>query len=118
MGRQFGSTLDFAGTYEGRFDGRRGRLDIWQVYAPYPPNGYSFGITFTDLDRNVSFTNSGAPLIQNTGPKRHFITDFSLWNPSGRVDFRRLFLHTWDIDFVSGESVWSNTEYGFFFTRV
>jgi hypothetical protein len=117
MARQFNTTLDFMGTYIGRYDGRRAKLDIWQVYGIYPPNGYSFGITLTDLDRNVSFTNSGTPLIQNTGPRRHFITEFGLWNASGSVHIRRLFLHTWDIDYISGESVWNNTEYGFSFMR-
>lgn len=119
MGRQFESTLDFGGEYQGRYDGRNAKLSIWQVYAIYPPDGYSFGITFTDLDRGETYTNSGTPLIQNSGPNAHVITNFALWKQGGdgQVHFMRLLLHTWDIDYISGESEWNGQEYGMFFTR-
>ena len=118
MGRQFESTLDFGGNYVGRFDGRNGRLEVNQVYAIYPPNSYSFVVTFIDLDRNQTFSNSGNAHIEDTGPQGHKITNLVLYGPQGaQVTFSRLLLHTWDIDFISGESVWNGQEYGAFFTR-
>jgi hypothetical protein len=119
MGRQLESTLDFGGDYVGKNDGRNARLSIWQVFRVFPPNGYSFGMSFADLDNRVTYTNSGTPLIQNTGPNAHKIENFPLWRigVDGQVDFAKLLIHTWDIDFLSGITNWNGQEYGISLTR-
>ncbi len=50
----------------------------------------------------------------------HIMSDFQLdrVGGNGSVYWRRLFLHTWDISYLSGVSVWNNTEYGMSFQRV
>ena len=50
----------------------------------------------------------------------HIVSDFQLdrVGGSGSVYWSRLFLHTWNISYLSGVSVWNNTEFGISFTRI
>lgn len=123
MGRPFESILDWSGIYVGRFDGRKARFEIGQVYEIYPPDGYAFGaISYTDLDQNKTYSReTPTQLIANVGPQGHELPGFTLLlNGNYNLDtvtFSRLLIHTQDIDYISGESVWNGQEYGAFFTR-
>jgi hypothetical protein len=114
-GGAFQGTQDWAGTYSGVLDGRPATLQIWQVYAIYPPDGWTFSMALTDHGGVQYFT--GPELIVNVGPQCHELPAFALWTSDGRsqVDFNRLLLHTWDTSYISGETSWSGGEYGCMF---
>jgi hypothetical protein len=108
---------DFVGTYRGSYDGRNAQVTI-EAGAPGIVSFNSlFTVTFTDLDRNETY--QGIATIPEA-VVTHIMSDFQLnrLGGNGSVYWSRLFLHTWDISYLSGVSVWNNTEYGMSFTRV
>ncbi|WP_141522458.1 hypothetical protein [Bacillus toyonensis] len=120
MGGQFSSPLDFTGKYRGKYDGRNALLEFWSVFNIFRPGTkYSFGIKFIDLDRGLTFANNGHQLIQDMAGHFHVIKNFNipLEGGHGYVNFSRLLMHTWDTDYISGESSWNGQEYGMFFVR-
>ena len=110
---RFRNRSDFLGTYVGRNDGRRARLEIRDTKAdsPWP----MFHITFTDLDRDVTARG----LHQERGSEEHVLTDIELeWQgQSGTKNMKSLHLHTWNTDYLSGISLWRGREFGMLFER-
>jgi hypothetical protein len=110
----FHSTTDFIGAYRGSYDGRNASLII--------ASAFSFNtvltITFTDLDRRETY--AGQWSTPEGSPATHILANLTLnqVGGNGQVQWAKLYLHTWNISFISGVSVWNNTEFGMSFTRV
>lgn len=108
---------DFLGRYEGSHDGRRARLTIGDTKAdsPWP----TFLITLEDLDRNQEFRNLHQQRSEASDGK-HVLTNINLTerHSGHRKRYRKLYLHTWDTDYLTGISVWRNREFGASFERV
>jgi hypothetical protein len=75
----------------------------------------NFHIVFTDLDRNVTYVGDH----QESGAIGHIMQGIQLLRQGGHgsISWSRLHLHTWNIDYLSGISIWNNTEFGMLFTR-
>lgn len=106
------------GTYQGRNDGRRARLNIESRSDPA-----RLAITFEDLDRNTKLTGTAYP-SQFEGSPVHILEDLRLTNGECttwsdgecvRKHIARLFLHN-DADYISGYSAWNETHYGMAFS--
>lgn len=114
---RFENPTDFWGRYEGSHDGRRARLIISDtpVDAAWPV----FRITLEDLDRDVTFRDMHH---QRSRPPdgEHVLTDVQLNEMSGTREktYRKLLLHTWNIEYLTGISVWQGREFGASFQRV
>lgn len=108
----FSSPSNFYGSYTGSHDERNAQLVIGELKddSPYP----SFHLSFTDLDRNEVYTGSHVEM----GQHGHILTNITL-NKSGggSVTWSSLYLHTWNIAFLSGVSVWNNISFGMSFNR-
>jgi len=111
---RFRSYQDFFGTYTGDYDGRNARLKISDVKADsaWP----IFHIEFTELDRNEVYTGNHT----EKGNHGHIMTNITLSRKggSGSVKWSKLYLHTWNIDHLSGVSLWNGIEFGMCFKRV
>jgi hypothetical protein len=112
VGTPFASTADWGGTYLGKLDGKHATLTISPVYPIYPPDIWSFTISATDMN-GTEYSTQGE-LIANVGALCHEIPAFALWTDDGgnRINVNRLLLHTWDTDYVSGETEWGGQRYG------
>jgi hypothetical protein len=110
---QFHSTTDFVGSYRGSYDGRNASVTITSVFS----FNTVLAITFTDLDRNETY--QGEWSAPEGSPPTHVLTDLTLQQVggSGQLSWSRLHLHTWNTSYLSGVSVWNNTEFGMSFTR-
>jgi len=110
---RFTSFQDFFGTYFGSFDGRNAQLVISNPGSDEVQNRCQ--ITFTELDRNHIYRGE---VEEKEQP--HILYDISLKEIGGhdKLFWSRLYLHTWDIDYISGVSVAYSIEYGMCFKRV
>ena len=113
---RFQRSSDFWGTYTGRLDGRRARLEIGDTKGdfPYPV----FMVTLTDEDRGATFRSQVA---QKNAPDGHghILRDFGLKEVGGdgEKSVELLLLHTWNTDHVTMVSPWGGREFGSYFTR-
>lgn len=115
---QFKSVLDFVGSYNGNYDGRNAHVTIEEGVAGEVSFNILYTITFTDLDRNETYkgvTSSPEGVLD-----LHVFSNITLQqvNGNGSVYWSKLYLHTWDIAYMSGVSVWNGIEYGMSFKRV
>jgi len=78
-------------------------------------------ITFEELDRDERYDNEGIGRqhVETTDGSSHILHDIELFRPDGegKVLLKRLYLHTWDVDYLSGISEWNGIEYGLSFKR-
>lgn len=108
---------DFWGTYEGSHDGRRARLMIsdTKMDTAWP----NFQITLEDLDRGETFRDIHH---QKNTPSdgEHVLTNVQLKNDdgSGKKEYRKLLIHTWNTAYLTGISVWNGREFGASFREV
>ena len=109
----FTSPSNFYGSYTGSYDGRDAQLVIGDLKDDSPSP--SFHLRFTDLDRNEVYVGSHV----ETGQHGHILTNITLnkFGGGGSVTWSRLYLHTWNIAFLSGVSVWNNISFGMSFSR-
>src|SRR4051794_24053252 len=120
--RRFESIRDFTGKWVGSYDGRNARLSIAiQRQDGEDPGGFAVIITFEELDRGERYDNVGRDRrhVETTDGSSHILRDIELFRSDGegRVFLKRLYLHTWDVDSLSGISEWNETEYGLSFKR-
>lgn len=105
---------DFFDSYVGYYDGRNAKLEIGDVKAdsPWP----MCHLTFTELDRNEVYVGT----YQQKSKHGHVMTNIMLNRKGGQgtVTWSRLHLHTWNIDHLSGVSLWNGIEFGMYFKRV
>ncbi|MBN1323470.1 MAG: M12 family metallopeptidase [Methanotrichaceae archaeon] len=108
----FVSVFDFLGAYAGEYDGRRAALEITYTGEPSNPK---FQLKFTELERNEVYVGT---CTSSSGPK-HVLSNITLQKQGGQgsVSWRSLYLHTWNINYLSGVSLWSGKEYGMSFRR-
>lgn len=113
----FQSINDFIGTYQGSYDGRNAQVIIEAGSQGIVSFNTLFTVTFTDFDRNEVY--KGIVTLPEA-VVTHIMSDFQLDNMEGHgsVYWSRLLLHTWNISYLSGVSIWNNTEFGMSFTRV
>jgi hypothetical protein len=113
---QFSSARDFLGSYQGFYDGRNALIRIVEEGLGNQP--LSFAVEFTDTDRNETYIGSARP--HQNDINAHALDAFDLTTFGGQnvIHWSKLLLHTWNTSYVSGVSVWNNTEYGMSFTRV
>jgi hypothetical protein len=104
---------NFIGSYAGSYDGRQARLMISDLKDDSTTDRLHF--EFTDVDRNETYVG----LVNVGTPSDHVLTNISLAEKQGgkTVFWSRLFVHTWNVLFLSGESVWNGHEFGMSFTR-
>jgi hypothetical protein len=114
---QFHNILDFRGSYHGSYDGRDAHVTIEQGAAGVSSFNTLFTVTFTDLQRNEVY--EGVASVPEGVLDVHVLSDFTLDRVGGgdSVYWSRLYLHTWDTSYMSGVSLWNNTEYGMSYTR-
>lgn len=112
----FKNHTDFLGVYTGSHDGRRARLRIsdTKIDVAWPV----FQITFEDLDRDRTYRNIHHQRNQSTYGE-HVLTDVQLDQVGGsdKKIYRKLLLHTWNIDHLTGISVWQGREFGASYQR-
>ena len=104
---------DFIGSYTGSYDGRNARLMISDLKDDSPIR--RLHLTFTDVDRGETY----AGLVTVAAASDHILSGIDLAQSSGgkTVSWSRLLIHTWNVRFLSGESVWNGREFGMSFTR-
>lgn len=101
----------WSGTYVGYQDGRNARLVI-------APSQNDLLITLDDIDRSVTFEGAFDITTQTLSSPNHILTNLRLTSADGRVkQIDRLFLHTWDTNYISGYSTWRGTNFGSYFVR-
>ena len=108
----------WVGTYEGRVDGRRARLEVSVKHVSQEQLA-TYNIVLEDLERGVRFTGEG--WLYYSKPKTRHIMRIRqpLTSKNGtQKDVQRLLLHTWDVDYVSGHSTWNGRDFGLLFERV
>jgi hypothetical protein len=105
---RFNGPGDFIGSYSGSYDGRRATLRIEQA-GP----GRSYRLTFTEVERNQVFVGTH----QESGAQQHILTNITLTGGGGTVTWHELLLHTWDITYLSGTSVWNGIDFPMFWRR-
>jgi hypothetical protein len=130
MGRPFQSAADFAGDYSGNYDGRPCELSISQVFLQ--AGGRTLDFWFHDLEEDTYFKQEQiTPTSVNSDPAGgvdYSVHCLSLWlyetdasgtslNNTNSLHWTVLSLHTWDIDYISGVSIWNGGYYGMSFTR-
>jgi hypothetical protein len=113
---QFRNENDFYGTYEGAHDGRRARLEIAGTKEdPWWPLFY---VTFEDLDRGERYRGRHE---QRERPRdgAHVLTDVRLEEIDGSrtVTYRKLLVHTWNTEYLTGISLWNGREFGASYRR-
>jgi hypothetical protein len=115
MGRGFESAADFAGNFEGHYDGRLAHLQIDTVRQG---GQVEVGATFIDKSRDEVFEVPTYSIAVDT----HLIQNLRPWRPDQdeqlTLEWQSLILHTWDIDYISGVSTWDGKLYGMSFTRI
>ena len=104
---------NFIGSYLGSYDGRNARLVISDLKDDSATN--RLHLEFTDVDRGETYVG----LVNVAGPSEHILSGIKLSQPHGgkTVSWSRLLVHTWNVRFLSGESVWNGREFGMSFTR-
>ena len=115
---QFKDVFDFSGSYHGSYDGRDARVTIQEGGAPGTVGfNTEFTVTFTDIQRNEIY--QGIASVPEAALDVHVLSDFTLDRSGGgdSIHWSRLHLHTWDISYMSGVSLWAGTEYGMSFRR-
>jgi hypothetical protein len=109
----FTSFENFFGTYVGSYDGRQAQLIIKSLET----DGLvpKCQVTFIDIDRNQTYKGTA-----EEGDYPHILSDLVLYEVGGQeiATWSKLFLHNWNISYISGVSVWNDIEFGMFFTRV
>ena len=101
----------WAGRYEGFGDGRRVELEIAAAEN-------TLDVTWRDRDRNVTFTGR-VPMESQQASPAHVLSDLELTSAEGATKaVGRLYLHTWDDHYISGNTLWRDTPYGAQFYRV
>ncbi|MEU7137038.1 hypothetical protein [Streptomyces sp. NPDC046261] len=95
-GGVFHDVRDFHGTWEGVYDGRRARLRIAVIQEP-PAMLRTLYFTFTDLDRDETYTGSR----RNIPPDSRSVSTITLGGPA-LLSWPTLLIHTWDTDILSG----------------
>lgn len=104
---------NFIGSYLGSYDGRNARLVISDLKDDSATN--RLHLEFTDVDRGETYVG----LVNVAGPSEHTLSGIKLSQSHGgkTVSWSRLLVHTWNVRFLSGESVWNGREFGMSFTR-
>ena len=104
---------NFIGSYSGSYDGRNARLVISDLKDDSAIN--HLHLEFTDLDRGETYVG----LVNVAAPSDHVLSNIKLSQLHGgkSVSWSRLLVHTWNVRFLSGESVWNGREFGMSFTR-
>lgn len=101
----------WTGVYVGYHDGHDARLRIERADS-------KLNISLIDEDRSKTFTGSVSISEQSQSPPRHVLKNLRLTATDGlEKDIGRLFLHTWDTNYVTGFSRWGNSTYGSYFVR-
>lgn len=110
---------DWAGEWEGSYDGRPARLRIDVPPSLRSTTRFYFDLTFgTAPDlwwTRLSFDTFDADA--------HLVRDRRLYPMFGgtpgrdELEWPLLLLHTWDTDFIAGISRWQGRDYGLFFQR-
>ncbi len=104
---------DWLGTYLGSWDGRPSRLTITR----YGSNGYTIAVqgTAPGSDR---YEMSTTRLPNRSGHREHVLSGLLLGTGDGKSStIGKMMMHTWNKNYISGTSIWRNTEYGFYFVR-
>ncbi len=109
---RFQNITQFYGNYTGHIDGRNAKLKIERT-----PAG-KVAYTLVDTDRNVTFkaqTNS----ISVDDARPHAMRSVTLRSTDGRhtKTIGGLYLHTWNINYISGYTIWNGKEFGSYFVR-
>jgi hypothetical protein len=114
---QFNNVFDFSGSYRGSYDGRDARVTIQEGAAGVRSPNTLFTVTFTDIQRNEIY--QGIASVPEGVLDIHVLSDFTLDRSGGggSIYWSRLYLHTWDISYMSGVSLWADTEYGMSYRR-
>ena len=114
---QFKNVLDFTGSYHGSYDGRNVTVTIQEGATGIRAFDTLFTVTFTDLLRNEVY--QGVASVPEGVLDVHVLSDFTLDKVGGgdSIHWSRLYLHTWDISYMSVVSLWANAEYGMSYTR-
>ena len=107
----FGDVRAFGGAWKGAYDGRKARLSVVALAQP-PSSLFTLLFTFTDEDRNQTFTGN----VQNVPRDAHEIHGITLTGPA-TLSWPILTLHTWNTDYLSGLSLWGGTRYPMAFYR-
>jgi predicted ester cyclase len=118
-GRRMVSTKDFAGCYKGSFDGHPdGRLEIDLIRIAGSSTNFYFSVFYTDSAGHSWYPQ--AIVGRDDTNDGNIIPSFHLLGSSGQEDIYidKLYLHTWDIQFLSGISSWHGSQFGLTFTRV
>ncbi len=111
QGKRFSNSADFYGTYEGYTDGRKARLIISKV-------GYATSIKLIDLSRNVTFGTTTQSMPIKVGSP-HILESLDLIGSNkDSKKIGRLYLHTWNTNYISGNTIWNGQKFGILFTRV
>jgi hypothetical protein len=91
-----------------------GRRTVLQVRARIDP----FHAAWRDLDRGITFT-ARVPLSSQRDSAAHVLRNLELTSGNGdTTQVGRLYLHTWDDNYVSGHTVWSGNRYEAQFARI
>ncbi len=114
---QFRNVLDFTGSYRGSYDGRDAHVTIEEGASGVRSPNTLFTVTYTDLQNNEVY--QGIASVPEGVLDVHVLSDFTLdkLGGGGSVYWSRLYLHTWDTSYMSGVSLWANTEYGMSYRR-
>jgi hypothetical protein len=102
---------NFIGSYTGSYDGRNARLVISDLKDDSAVD--RLHLAFTDIDRGETYTG----LVNVGNPHDHTLSNIKLSRSGSTVSWSRLLIHTWNVRFLSGESVWNGKEFGMSFTR-
>ena len=112
---QFRGPNDFLGTYEGRWDGRRARLEIDDRVGD--SGRWLCNIRLFDLDADAKFS---ATHVTHSDPP-HSFRDLELRGFGGTDGSKHvplMLLQTWNTKYLCGYNVWNGKEFGFSFERV
>jgi hypothetical protein len=119
----FSNIYNFGGTWVGSHDGRNARMSITiQPHIGAGSGAFAVIITFDVLDAFERYQNGGSfgsYHVENTDGSSHVLHDIVLWRAwgEGQAVLKRLYLHTWNIDYLSGISEWNGREFGLSFRR-
>ena len=113
-GRRFERTTDFIGSYRGSYDGRNASVKISSLIS----FKLVLEIVFTDIDHKLTYKGIWAAPSE-VSPPTHILANIKLNQVGGsdQIYWSKLYLHTWDISYMSGVSVRNNVEFGMSFTR-
>jgi hypothetical protein len=119
---RFTSFQDWAGDYVGHYDGRSAKLKIIVDRVVWNTARFTTSIQFTDSSGHTWMEEVDAG--RSHAADEHVIRDVTLisYEPSalpGRssLSWPRLLIHTWDVNYLSGISLWSGSEFGMSWTR-